>query len=75
MSSRFVPDKDIHGQNIVLLLLTVLREMLNITTDVVSNTSKFTVLYLTLHLPSCTAYATARTYSLYIFLRQLISLV
>ena len=34
VQNSFVPDKDLCGQNIVLLQSTVLHEMLNITTDI-----------------------------------------
>ena len=33
MLLSFAPDEDLHSRNIVLLQSTVLREMLNITTD------------------------------------------
>ena len=32
--NSFAPDEDLHGQNVVRLQPTVLREMLNVTTDI-----------------------------------------
>ena len=33
VQNSFVPDKDVHGRNVVLLQSTVLGEVLNITSD------------------------------------------
>ena len=37
VQNSFVPDKDLHGRNAVLLQSAVLREMLDITADILSH--------------------------------------